>query len=131
MRLLLDTHILLWRLAGSGRLSAKAIELIDETATQVVASTASVWEVAIKWSLRQGSPDDMPLSARDFAAALDAAGIEVLPIRPSHAAELDDLPNLHRDPFDRLLLATAQVEGLTLLTRDAQLGAYGSAVVLV
>ena len=105
--------------------------MIDETATQVVASTASVWEVAIKWSLRKGSLDDMPLSGRDFVAALDAAGIEVLPIRPSHAAQLDDLPNLHRDPFDRLLLATAQVEGLTLLTRDTQLGAYGSAVVLV
>ena len=131
MRLLLDTHILLWRLAGRDRLSAKAIELIDETATQVVASTVSVWEVAIKWSLRKGSLDDMPLSGRDFVAALDAAGIEVLPIRPSHAAELDDLPSLHRDPFDRLLLATAQVEGLTLLTRDTQLGAYGSAVVLV
>lgn len=131
MRLLLDTHILLWRLAGSSRLPVKAVDLIDQTATRVAASTASVWEVAIKWSLRKGSPDDMPLSGRDFAAALDAAGIEVLPIRPAHAAELDDLPNLHRDPFDRLLLATARVEGLTLLTRDAQLGSYGSAVVLV
>ena len=105
--------------------------MIDKTATQVVASTASVWEVAIKWSLRKGSPDDMPLSGRAFAAALDAAGIEILPIRPNHAAGLDDLPNLHRDPFDRLLLATALVEGLTLLSRDTQLGAYGSAVVLV
>lgn len=131
MRLLLDTHILLWRLAGSNRLSGDAVKLIDKTATRLVASTVSVWEVAIKWSLRKGVPEDMPLSGSDFAAALDAAGIDVLPILPNHAAALDDLPMLHRDPFDRLLLATARVERLKLLTHDSQLGAYGSDVVVV
>ena len=131
MRLLLDTHILLWLLAGSDRLPASAIELIDATGTHVVASTASVWEVAIKWSLRRGAAEDMPLSGHDFAAALNSAGIEVLPIRAAHASELDALPSFHRDPFDRILIATARVEGLTLLTHDAQLEAYGSAVTLV
>jgi PIN domain nuclease of toxin-antitoxin system len=131
LRLLLDTHILLWRLAGSDQLSAEALALMDERAERVFASTASVWEVAIKWALRKGTPDDMPLSGREFAAALDQAGIEVLPIVPAHAAALDDLGMHHRDPFDRLLVATARCEGLTLLTSDAALGAYGPAVRLI
>lgn len=131
MRLLLDTHILLWRLAGSERLSRGALTLMDETASEVMASTASIWEVAIKWSLRKGLPSDMPLSGRDFAAALLEAGIDVLPIEPAHTVALDDLPLHHRDPFDRLLIATAQHEGLRLLTSDAQLAAYGELVVTV
>lgn len=128
MRLLLDTHILLWRLAGSDRLSAQAIELMDQRADELFASTASIWEVAIKWSLRKGAPDDMPISGSAFAAALDDAGIEVLPIKPAHAAALDDLPMHHRDPFDRLLVATAGCEGLVLLTSDGRLGEYGEVV---
>jgi PIN domain nuclease of toxin-antitoxin system len=129
--LLLDTHILLWRLAGSDRLAAEAIELMDERAEELLASTASIWEVAIKWSLRRGGADDMPLSGSAFAAALDEAGIEVLPAKPAHAAALDDLPMHHRDPFDRLLVTTAQLEGLVLLTSDAKLADYGEVVKLV
>lgn len=128
MRLLLDTHILLWRLADSDKLPVEALALMDEHAEQLFASTGSIWEVAIKWARRKGAADDMPLSGREFAAALDEAGIEVLPITPDHAAELDDLEMHHRDPFDRLLIATARREGLTLLTSDAALGAYGPAV---
>lgn len=128
MRLLLDTHILLWRLTGSTRLAPETIALMDDQAEQVLASTASIWEVAIKCALRKGALDDMPLSGKDFAAALDEAGIEVLPIAPAHAAALDDLPQHHRDPFDRLLVATARCEGLILLTNDARLADYGKAV---
>ena len=131
MKLLLDTHILLWRLAGSDRLSADALALIDQQASAIYASTASVWEVAIKWSLRKGTPDDMPLSGHAFAAALKDTGIEILPITPDHAAAVDDLPTIHRDPFDRLLIATAKFEQLRLVTRDSQLEAYGEAVLLV
>ena len=131
MRLLLDTHILLWRLTGSDRLPGSAVAMMDEPATELLASTISIWEVAVKWSLRKGSPDDMPLSGSDFAAALDAAGIEVLRVQPAHAAALDDLPLLHRDPFDRFLLATARHEGLQLFTRDTALAAYGANVLLV
>ena len=131
MRLLLDTHILLWRLAGSTRLPASALALMDEQATELLASTISIWEVAVKWSLRKGLPDDMPLSGGAFAAALGEAGIEVLPVQPAHAAALDDLPLLHRDPFDRFLLATARCERLSLLTHDAALGAYGENVLVV
>ena len=131
MRLLLDTHILLWRLAGSDRLPASAVAMMDEPATELLASTISIWEVAVKWSLRKGLPDDMPLSGGAFAAALDEAGIEVLRVQPAHAAALDDLPLLHRDPFDRFLLATARHEGLQLLTRDTALAAYGAHILLV
>jgi len=131
LRLLLDTHILLWRLAGSERLSAEALALMDEKADQLLASTASIWEVAIKWSLRKGAADDMPLSGGQFAAALEEAGVEVLAITPAHAAALDALEMHHRDPFDRLLIATAQEEGLTLLTHDRALGSYGKAVMVV
>ena len=131
MRLLLDTHILLWRLAGSERLSAEAIAIMDEQATYLCASAASVWEVAIKWSLRKGAPGDMPISGKDFTAALADARLPILPIDPAHAAALDDLPMLHRDPFDRLLVATARHEGLTLLTHDARLGEYGARVQVI
>ena len=73
----------------------------------------------------------MPLSGRAFVAALQDTGIEILPITPAHAAAIDDLPAIHRDPFDRLLIATAQCEFLRLMTRDSQLAAYGEAVLVV
>ena len=131
MRLLLDTHILLWMLAGSDRLGAKAEALIGDPANRLAASTISIWEVAVKWARRRGAPTDMPLSGRDFAEALAAAGIEILASTPAHAVALDDLPLLHGDPFDRLLLATARAEGMTLLTRDAMLAGYGAGVRLI
>ena len=131
MRLLLDTHILLWRLAGSERLGAEALRLMDEEAEAVLASAASVWEVAIKWSLRRGGANDMPLSGGDFLGELEEAGIEVLPISPTHAAAVDALPPLHGDPFDRMLIAQARCEGLILLTADVRLGNYGVGVRVV
>ncbi|MEO5708150.1 MAG: type II toxin-antitoxin system VapC family toxin [Alteraurantiacibacter sp.] len=128
MRLLLDTHILLWRLAASPRVSEVTARLIDEQADAVFASAASVWEVAIKWSLRRGAASDMPLSGSDFLTALEQVGLEILPITPAHAAAVERLPMLHGDPFDRLLIAQARCEGLALLTADAQLVAYGDGV---
>ena len=110
---------------------AEAVTLIDHHSSAVYASAASVWEVAIKWSLRKGLPDDMPLSGRAFAAALQDTGIEILPITPIHAAAIDELPAIHRDPFDRLLIATAQSEQLQLMTCDRQLAAYGEPVLVV
>lgn len=131
MRLLLDTHILLWMLAGSDRLGKEARDLIEAPANLAIASTASIWEVSVKWVLRRGAPGDMPLSGRDFAAGLTSAGVAILDATPAHAVSLDDLPLLHGDPFDRLLLATARAEGMTLLTRDAALAAYGAGVRLI
>ena len=131
MKLLLDSHLLVWMLTGDERVSDAARDLIDDPANQGFASVISIWEVAIKWPLRRGSASDMPLSGNEFAEALTSAGIEVLPSRAAHAVALDALPLLHGDPFDRLLLATARVEGMTLLTRDATLAEYGDGVRLI
>lgn len=131
MKLLLDSHLLVWMLTGDERVSRATRGLIDDPANHSFASVISIWEVAIKWPLRRGSPSDMPLSGRDFAEALAHTGIEVLTSTPAHAVALDDLPPLHGDPFDRLLLATARVEGMTLLTRDATLAGYGDGVRLI
>lgn len=131
MKLLLDTHILLWMLAGSARLGTEARTLIEDRANQAVASTISIWEVAVKWALRRGAVGDMPISGGDFVIELAKAGIEVLASTPSHAVALDDLPLFHGDPFDRLLLATAREEGMVLVTRDATLARYGEGVRLI
>ena len=118
-------------LAGSERLGASAIALICNPGNQVAASTISIWEVAVKWARRRGVATDMPLSGSDFAEALASAGIEILSSTPAHATALDELPLIHGDPFDRLLLATALVEGMTLLTRDVTLAEYGAGVRLI
>lgn len=118
-------------MAGSPRLSREAIRVMDEEASELLASTASVWEVSIKWALRKGAPGDMPLSGQQFVQALGDVGIEVLPIKPAHAAATEVLPPLHRDPFDRLLIATARHEGLQLITHDATLGDYGHSVMVI
>lgn len=131
MRLLLDSHLLVWLLTDDPRVTSATRAIIDDDNNAVFASVISIWEVAIKWPLRRGSPSDMPLSGREFAEALAAAGIEVLASTSSHAVMLNDLPLLHGDPFDRLLLATARAEGMTLLTRDAVLASYGAGVQLI
>jgi PIN domain nuclease of toxin-antitoxin system len=131
LRLLLDTHIVLWRLTADPRLPKRAVQIMDEEAMSIDVSAISVWEVAIKWTLRKGRADDMPVSGQGFLREMERALIAPLAIQPRHAAALDDLPLLHNDPFDRLLLATARHEGMTLLTHDANLRAYGDFVALV
>lgn len=131
MRLLLDTHLLVWLLTQDARVSEQTRDLIDNHANDVLASAVSIWEVAVKWLLRRGSLSDMPFSARIFMDGLADVGIEVLASTSAHAVALDDLPLLHGDPFDRLLLATARAEGMTLLTRDAALAGYGAGVRLI
>jgi len=128
LRLLLDTHILLWALAARDRLPGEARRLIESADNEILASTISIWEVAIKWSLRRGSISDIPISGQGLLEATTAAEVDLLPIEPSHAAAVDNLPLHHRDPFDRLLIVTAQQEGAVLLTSDAMLASYGSAV---
>lgn len=131
MRLLVDTQILLWQLVGSSRLSDAGVAALEDSNAEVFASVASIWEVAIKWSLRRGHADDMPLSGGEFVAALREAGVKILNITADHAIAVDNLPQLHRDPFDRLLVATAQVERMVLLTSDRVLGEYGESVRVV
>jgi PIN domain nuclease of toxin-antitoxin system len=124
MRLLLDTQILLWALAGHRRLPREARRLID--AHESIVSAASIWEIATKVSLGRLEAD--PAAVRQ---ALDPSGFEELAVTGEHAARVVQLPPHHRDPFDRLLVAQSLVEQLVLLTTDAQLAAYGSLVRVV
>ena len=124
MRLLLDTHLVLWLLAEPERVS-------PETRTRIARSTAcvsvaSLWEIAIKHGL--GKLDAAPARVLE---RLEAGGAVVLPITAAHAIRAGELPRLHGDPFDRMLVAQALVEPLRLVTTDAALAAHGSAVEVV
>ena len=125
MRLLLDTHISLWAVAGSPRLKPAARRLI-ESAEQVYVSAASIWEVAIKAQLGKIEADPQALTN-----AIAASGFLVLGVRAAHAAGIARLAPHHSDPFDRLLVAQALAEPLRLLTADAALVPYGDIVLLV
>jgi len=131
VRLLLDTHVALWALTDDPRLSNKARALIADMGNVVFVSAASVWEVAIKHGLARGRPGDMPLSGDDALRHFTAAGYQFLPVSPLHAAAVKSLPRLHEDPFDRMLLAQAIMEPLSLLTRDPRILAYGTAAIAV
>ena len=119
-RLLLDTQAWLWWQADDARLGSLARQLV-RSASEVRFSAASAWEIAIKVSTGKLT---LPKGA-DIASELTYSGFLSLPIDVSHAEQVRRLPLLHRDPFDRLLVAQAQLEGLTLVTSDAQLSAYG------
>lgn len=121
MRLLLDTHVLLWWLADDPALSKQARRLIADE-PEVFVSAASAWEIAIKRAL--GKLD----APEDLLAALDADGIGRLLIEFEHAEIAGALPRHHDDPFDRMLVAQAQSEGLTVLTSDARISSYAVAV---
>lgn len=120
MKLLLDTHLLLWAAAGTG-LSAGAVELIGDPDNELHFSAASIWEIAIKASL--GRPE-FALDAGVFRRELLESGYAEMSIGGDHAAAVSGLPDLHRDPFDRILIAQALVEGITLLTADVAVLAY-------
>ena len=114
MRLLLDTQVALWWLIGAKRLSSAARKRI--ASSECVVSVASVWEVAIKHRLGR-----LPVSPASFRDQMTQGGAAILPIEDEHAIKSGDLPTNHSDPFDRLLLATAIVERLQLLTADGKL----------
>lgn len=125
MRLLLDTNVLLWLMQEDPRLSGDARALIVNAA-EVHVSSASIWEIAIKWRL--GKIEEDPQIVAD---KLEPAGIRELRITNRHAVATSALPLLHRDPFDRLLIAQAMSEPMHLLTSDAQLKAYSELVIQV
>lgn len=127
MRLLLDTHVALWATLASRMLKPGERTLI-EGADQIFVSVASIWEIAIKHRLRRGRPDDMPIPGREALSVFKEAGYRVLPVFAEHAAAVDDLPPIHADPFDRILVAQALTEPMRLLTRDGRLRKYGALV---
>jgi PIN domain nuclease of toxin-antitoxin system len=123
MNLLLDTHVFLWFCQDQPALSAAAKALIENPANRKLLSIASCWEIAIKTGLgklKLGEP-----SATYIPAALARTGFELLPISVAHATGVEGLPLLHRDPFDRLLVAQAIAERLPIVSGDALLDAYG------
>jgi PIN domain nuclease of toxin-antitoxin system len=127
MRVLLDTHILLWCLQGSKKLPAKAVDIV-QSADEVYASVVSLWEMAIKYSLGKLNMD---IDFAELEKAILVSGYEYLPVEAAHTVQLVELPYLHRDPFDRMLVAQSIVEPLRLVTRDSQLARYGSTIIKV
>ena len=128
MILLLDTHLLLWAAAGSPRLSSKAGELILDENNRLLFSAASIWEVAIKTALNR---PDFQVSAWRLRRGLFDNGYDELPVTGRHAAALANLPLIHKDPFDRILVAQAQVEDVTLYTNDRIVAIYPGPIELV
>ena len=128
MSYLLDTHILLWAAAGSDRLTSAARRLIGDPANTLVFSSASLWVIAIKSGLGR---DDVQVDAKRLRTGLRDNGYVELPVTGAHAAAIADLPPLHRDPFDRLLIAQARIEGLELVTADRIVAQYGGSIRLV
>jgi PIN domain nuclease of toxin-antitoxin system len=122
-RLLLDTHVWLWWQAGDARLGTQAEQLLQR-ASEVRFSAASAWEIAIKVGVGKLTLH----KDADIGAELSHSGFLALAVDIAHAEEVRRLPLLHRDPFDRLLVAQARVEGLTLVTADKQLSAYDISV---
>ena len=128
MRLLLDTHVLLWAVGMSGRLSAQTRQVLETPDNEVYYSAANLWEIAIKSRLRR---TDFQVDPEQLLAALPAMDFTELPITARHAAAVARLPPLHRDPFDRLLIAQSQTEPMILLTNDELLVQYGASVRLI
>ena len=126
--LLLDTHLVLWAAFDPGRLSAKAAKRLRSREVPLAFSLASLWEVAIKTSL--GRPD-FSVDPKLLHRALLAEGFVELPIHAAHIVRVASLPWIHRDPFDRLLVAQAVEERLSLLTSDAALAGEGRVVEVV
>lgn len=121
MRLLLDTHLLLWAAQNSPALSFEATQLIENPDHALFFSVASLWEIVIKKSL--GRPD-FDVDPQLLRRGLLDNGYEELPIFNAHVVAVGGLPSIHRDPFDRLLIAQASSEGMLLLTSDATVAAY-------
>lgn len=126
MRVLLDTHIVLWWLTGDRRLSKQADRVIKDADNVIFVSAASIWEVAVKTGLGQIEADPFAIQA-----AIEPSGFAELPVTGKHTAQVATLPSHHRDPFDRMLLAQSLAEPMRLLTSDATLARYGDIVLMV
>jgi PIN domain nuclease of toxin-antitoxin system len=128
MKFLLDTHVLLWAAAKPDRLSAAARKLLTNPANELLFSTASLWEVVIKRGLGRR---DFQADPRLLRRGLLDNGYNELPIVSDHVVAVESLPPIHKDPFDRLLVAQATVEGVTLLTVDSTVAEYPGPVRMV
>jgi len=128
MKLLLDTHLLLWAAGLPNRLSPAARKLLEQPGNELLFSAASIWEVAIKRGLGR---TDFQADPRLLRRGLLDNGYTELPISSHHVVAIDSLPPIHKDPFDRLLVAQATVEGITLLTSDSVVSEYPGPIRMV
>ncbi|MGE0581148.1 MAG: type II toxin-antitoxin system VapC family toxin [Steroidobacteraceae bacterium] len=128
MKFMLDTHLLLWAAGQPERLSEQARALIGSPGSELFFSAASIWEVVIKSGMGR---DDFQVDARVLRRGLIDNGYGELPVGSEHAVAVDGLPAIHEDPFDRILVAQAQVEGITLLTVDPLVAQYPGPVRVV
>ena len=128
MNLLLDTHVALWAITDSPRLSSETRKLITAERTTVYVSVASLWEISIKHSLGRG---DMPITAQDALGYFQTSGYRILSITPEHAIAISDLPSHHHDPFDRMIVAQSLVEPLRLMTHDALVQLYSPTIIRI
>jgi PIN domain nuclease of toxin-antitoxin system len=130
VKLLLDTHVALWAIANKSALSDLARTLIEDPDNEVFVSVAAVWDIAI----RHGSarvPSPMPLSGEEALETFRAAGFQIADITSAHVIALESLPPLHRDPFDRILVAQALRTPLRLMTHDPKVAAYSDTIITV
>jgi PIN domain nuclease of toxin-antitoxin system len=121
MKLLLDTHVLVWAAHSPQRLSKHARTMLSDSANELVFSAASIWELTIKYGL---NPTQFQAHPRVLRRGLIENDYVELPVTGEHALAVSSLPALHKDPFDRLLIAQATVEGILLLTSDAEVARY-------
>ncbi|MTW10424.1 PIN domain-containing protein [Pseudoduganella eburnea] len=128
MNLLLDTHVALWAITDSPRLSKAARDLIVSPKATVWISIASVWEIAIKFALGRG---DVPVSSGDAVRYFRESGFRFLAIEAEHANAVEQLAPIHHDPFDRMLVAQALIEPRRLMTHDPQLVSYSDTIIKI
>lgn len=128
MKLLLDTHLLLWAANDSPRLSALGRRLINDPANDLLFSAASLWEVTIKSGQKK---NNFHVDARLLRRSLLDNGYSDLPITGAHAVAVEGLPPIHKDPFDRILIAQALTEGITLLTVDPLVAKYPGSIMKI
>ncbi len=126
MKYLFDTHVLLWLAEDRLRQDSPVREIVESAFNELFFSAASIWEIAIKSSLGR---EDFQVDASLFRRALFDNGYQELPINGMHAVMVQELPNFHKDPFDRLLIAQARMEGMILVSADEQVIRYGGSLV--
>ncbi len=126
MNLLLDTHVALWAIADSPKLSADARALIEAPESTIWVSAATVWEIAIKRALGKRG---MPISGNDALRYFRASGYRLLPVAAEHACAVEALPAVHADPFDRILIAQALTEPMRLVTHDRVVARYDDSII--
>ncbi|MFI0845654.1 type II toxin-antitoxin system VapC family toxin [Mesorhizobium sp. IMUNJ 23232] len=127
MNLLVDTHVAIWLVSSPERLPDKITSLLVDEANRVFVSAISIWETSIKFALHK--PSSPPFPGRELLRLAVASGCEMLVVKEAHASAVDDLPLLHGDPFDRLLIAQALSEPMRLISADRQVAAYSDTVI--